>query len=684
MQVHNTPLLIDGDGEQMQVIVGAGGAGVTYGPSQTLVTTNSAAAGSTFQITAPFWIQSQDASKAADLQLITQKSPSSGSAAASGSIGIDPTAYGADPTGIGDSTAAFQSAYADAANLGHYTLLVPPGVYNVSAPIHGGAASTGYTSNPVRVVARVPWTVTIQRTASTPIVQVVGTRTNAVALAADAPAGTTTLTLNALPPGGLSVENLVELSSNVPFATGVGSSAATYAEIVRVKSVAGTGPYTITLYGPTEEAYAIANAGALARVDYVGQGSLLSGINFRQTATGRDSVQDPLVRFALCKDVRIEKCMGHDADTPAFELRGVLNVDVDDVWVENLIDNNPTQIGYGFNVTGNSRDVTIRRPRGRWVRHVFTTSWGTFPGPANSGDIGVPRHISIIDGKAWETSSGPWNTHKEGRFIEFINCQVHNDINNGFYIRCKDVTIINPTVVNTGRGAAGWVSAVFFAENESSDGIVIGGRIIGGPNSFAALQSASPRTHFIGTRCFTTANGGTVRFESGATDWIVEDIYSKDPNATAHIVNGAAGLNGIVRGGRYISTVGSKAIVSAGAAGDIVVAGTPNGTNIFAIDQNQRAIVDQQSTVTQKSGAYTLTDIDGHVLFDATAAARTATLPAPTAAHVGRRHVITKKDASANAVTIATLGGSLFGTTSLTAQGQTVRAYSDGTNWYVS
>lgn len=86
-----------------------------------------------------------------------------------------------------------------------------------------------------------------------------------------------------------------------------------------------------------------------------------------------------------------------------------------------------------------------------------------------------------------------------------------------------------------------------------------------------------------------------------------------------------------------------------------------------------------------KSGNYTLTADDQAITVDATAAARTITLP--TAASVpGKVYSVSKSDASANPVIIAPVGGSTIdGLAShyLVFQYQYLMFVSDGTNWRV-
>lgn len=79
-----------------------------------------------------------------------------------------------------------------------------------------------------------------------------------------------------------------------------------------------------------------------------------------------------------------------------------------------------------------------------------------------------------------------------------------------------------------------------------------------------------------------------------------------------------------------------------------------------------------------KSADYTLTSLDGNVEFDATAAARVATLPAASAANKLKKYTITKSDSSVNQVKIT---GGVVDYFCL-AQYDSITVFSNGTVWY--
>jgi hypothetical protein len=96
----------------------------------------------------------------------------------------------------------------------------------------------------------------------------------------------------------------------------------------------------------------------------------------------------------------------------------------------------------------------------------------------------------------------------------------------------------------------------------------------------------------------------------------------------------------------------------------------------------QRAIA--PSTVSTVTANTTLTQSDGVALGDATAGAFTVTVP-DAAVALGQVVTVKKIDASGNAVTIASAGGTIDGVTTvaLAARWNSRTLVSNGTNWYI-
>lgn len=90
-------------------------------------------------------------------------------------------------------------------------------------------------------------------------------------------------------------------------------------------------------------------------------------------------------------------------------------------------------------------------------------------------------------------------------------------------------------------------------------------------------------------------------------------------------------------------------------------------------------------TVVSVAAAYTFAAFDRVVLANATAGAFSVTLPSA----VGRRNqqplIVKRTNAGANAVTVASAGGTIDGaaTQSLATQWASITAVSDGSSWYL-
>lgn len=593
----------------------------------------------------------------------------------------DPARHGADPTGATDATAAFQAAYALAADAGHYHLAPSPGTYTVAGTIHGGAS--GITT-PLRLTAD-PGTVTIQRgvagspatTVNSRIIDIEGSVNASTLLSADAAIGDVTLTVATLP-AGIVVGSTLEVTSNV-----ILSGNAITAEYVEVDSITGAGPFTINLRGGLEEAYAVANAGACAVVNWAGVGTYIRGVIFRQTEQLRDSPTYPLVTLQRVREFQLDSVTCRDADVPGLDLRNAADGAVTDYYCENLTDQIPTYVGYGINLNNHCRNVTVTRPRGTQVRHVFTTN-------ADAG-FGCPRHFLVIGGKAWETHSGGWNTHREAKHGVFAFCEAHHDIG-GFFIRAPYITLIEPQVFYPGYSAASPGTAIAFSSDQGTftagNSKVIGGRVLLGPKSLHGWFTDCPGPHQVDSLTVIGAGTSGTNFfgQTNASNIELTNCHSENPKGAQHFIC-FVGSGHVVNGGKWIG--GGKPIASvaapAGGVAALTIAGNPTYDATFNLEQNTRALVQLPAGAAfSATGNQTLRDLWHTVFANATTAGLTFTSPANSAAFKDKEWVIVKTDATANPITFASGGGSIIGTATTTTQGAAIHVRSDGTNWYCS
>lgn len=128
----------------------------------------------------------------------------------------------------------------------------------------------------------------------------------------------------------------------------------------------------------------------------------------------------------------------------------------------------------------------------------------------------------------------------------------------------------------------------------------------------------------------------------------------------------------------------NSGFASSTARGDVVLTGLYTAASLTLDNPVGYDIVDGQRSypAITKNTNYTVSTLDELVTMDASAAARTVTLP--TAVGRTRRIVVTKTDNSGNAVTIATTGGQTINglaTKSLASQWATAELLPAGGNW---
>lgn len=188
------------------------------------------------------------------------------------------------------------------------------------------------------------------------------------------------------------------------------------------------------------------------------------------------------------------------------------------------------------------------------------------------------------------------------------------------------------------------------------------------PNNFTAQQTMSYSSSWPSLSVsngvvatgggFTLQNAGSFELVSGA--WMSDDGYGGFAfynNSLVEICN----YNGY--GGTFYVPLLAK-----------------DGLSVTG-NLSTQAIV---STVVTETAAYAVAATDEIILANASGAAFAVTLPAANA-QTGRRVTVKKIDSSANAVTVASGGGTIDGAASvaLGSQNEAVEVISDGTNWWV-
>jgi hypothetical protein len=597
-------------------------------------------------------------------------------AALVGTSSVDATNYGADASGVADSTTALRNAWA-AAQARTTDVVLQPGTYTVSGRIHSAAA----TSDPVRFRAAIPGTVTIQRTADVPIIEVTGSRSAAVALTANAAIGATSVTVASLPLS-LAVDDFIVLRSDALLTpTGLAKTS----EVLRVKTIAGSGPYTITFYGPTEEQYLTASNATIQRLSLVQQPQV-SGIAFRQTAMARDTATNGLVMFNLCRRVRVDGVVCKDADAPGITFNSCIDSDVQDFAAENLTDDIPNnRIGYGINVAGECQDIRIARPTGRRIRHTVTTN--------SDAATGAPRHVRVTRGVASQCTSMGFDTHKEGKHVTFEDCTVHQSFG-GFQSRSPFTTWRNCTAISCtdygfnvytsdgvdcrllncaviGSAAMAQQPLIVEAARFTADGLLIDGPMAGGTGYPIWVEAAGSTIRKLVVRNATLTSGYLIRYEDTAAGAHTLDRVHCDATASgknlAHLGLGVVLLMLGQPTGTAFNEVSQWASNAWTAGGGTIAADPPVGLTFVP------------------GGSLAIGDKYGTYIGNSAGANRTYQLP-EARSRLGRRITFIKQSSTAELYTITTSNAQTINgaaTFVLTAQYDKVTVQSNGANWLI-
>lgn len=164
--------------------------------------------------------------------------------------------------------------------------------------------------------------------------------------------------------------------------------------------------------------------------------------------------------------------------------------------------------------------------------------------------------------------------------------------------------------------------------------------------------------------------GQTYAWENGL--WEVP-YYAGEPRMVPWLRNGSQLVHGTEICVQFGSTLAGTRW-QANLHNDIGFGLWPWASTLYYECLNRRPVKATTST------PYAVAAWEGHIDVDATAGAKTVTLPAP-ATYPGRVISVSKSDSSGNAVTVGSASGSVLGVTSLGAQYAAATYVSNGTNW---
>ncbi|WP_299831173.1 hypothetical protein [uncultured Metabacillus sp.] len=160
-----------------------------------------------------------------------------------------------------------------------------------------------------------------------------------------------------------------------------------------------------------------------------------------------------------CRDVKIKGISCELGYSSFITIESCFNYDISGIIAQNLI-NDPTKLRWGYGINDKASDGgKVRNSTFINCRHGYTTNGDTVV--ANSSSIekyGEPSNIVIQNCRSYGSSNAGFDTHPEGYNIMFVDCigvgdyQGADAVGAGFQTRCKKVTYINCTAIQTKVG----------------------------------------------------------------------------------------------------------------------------------------------------------------------------------------------------------------------------------------
>lgn len=343
---------------------------------------------------------------------------------------FDVKAYGATGDGATDDLTAIQSAVSAAVAAGGGTVYFPSGTYLVSSLI---TLSSDIT------LLGVPGSSHIRATTGTYVVRALGTLGTLRTVATDIARGTSVVALS---------------SGGSDFTAGSGMWIQSEAQALdeathkkgELQTVLSVSSNTVTVAGSAMDVYATADTAKVGAVTFV-ENVVLRDLKFTSNiyTTSTTTATNGLLRFELCRNVRIEGCDVAENNGAGIQLYNVLGAHVLGNHIENLRDAGSSS-GYGVDVGYGSRGIVVQGNRISQVRHGVTldvSNAGTTP------NYGVVRQVTIADNAVADTTHFAIDTHEDCDGLSITgNVVVNSQSGGGIQVRGYHATVSGNQIHN--------------------------------------------------------------------------------------------------------------------------------------------------------------------------------------------------------------------------------------------
>lgn len=215
---------------------------------------------------------------------------------------------------------------------------------------------------------------------------------------------------------------------------------AVYGEIVRILTVDSA--TQVTLCGPIDEQYLLADTPTVRRLDLL-TGAYFADFTFENPDPDTKNPYAYGIYLNYCLRPKVERVEFLTLDAPAASFKHcvgwrAVNLDFYDL-TDNSVSN---RYGYGINPGAGSRGGLVVGGRCDGGRHAFTLG-------ATLDEVPV-RNTLVLGMKATNMNASAFDTHGQGRYTRFAQCEAYNVRSRAFNNRAIDTTIDGCTAVNCG------------------------------------------------------------------------------------------------------------------------------------------------------------------------------------------------------------------------------------------
>jgi hypothetical protein len=164
--------------------------------------------------------------------------------------------------------------------------------------------------------------------------------------------------------------------------------------------------------------------------------------NITLRCTDTTNYRRALTELKWCRNLKLENVVVEGTPSPAIQLYGCYDTEINNIRGYNLLSDDATDFGYVITELGINKGLRVNGGSGDRVRHFYTTGgWAAF-------GYGTPMGSQINGATALNCRRAGFDTHEDGIDIAFNDCTVVGSAASGGQARCVRNKFNNFRVIN--------------------------------------------------------------------------------------------------------------------------------------------------------------------------------------------------------------------------------------------